>query len=132
MDSDIKKMLTRHEGKRLMPYVDTKGKVTIGIGHNLTDDGLKEKFVDAIFEDDLADTKKWVIEHISFFDKLTPNRQNVILDMAFNLRDKLLGFKKFLFYMSSGQYASAASELMNSAFAEQTGTRAKELHDMLL
>ena len=34
------KELTRDEGMRLMPYRDTVGKLTIGVGRNLDDVGI--------------------------------------------------------------------------------------------
>ena len=33
-------MLERYEGVRLKPYVDTEGKIPIGVGRNLTDGGI--------------------------------------------------------------------------------------------
>ena len=37
---DLVQQLTRDEGIRNKPYVDTVGKVTIGVGRNLSDVGL--------------------------------------------------------------------------------------------
>ena len=37
---DIYEQLIRDEGLRLFPYTDTVGKLTIGVGRNLTDAGI--------------------------------------------------------------------------------------------
>ena len=38
----VKPLTKINEGLRSKPYVDTVGKVTIGVGRNLTDRGLSE------------------------------------------------------------------------------------------
>ena len=39
----IKEQLVRHEGLRLKPYRSSAGKLTIGIGRNLDDRGIRQK-----------------------------------------------------------------------------------------
>lgn len=129
--SDIKEMLTRHEGKRYKPYEDTVGKMTIGIGRNLDDNGVSDAVIDLMFEEDLTATIAWVNRNLAFFPKLTTNRQNVLLDMAFNLRGRLLGFTNFLAALNAGDYERAAVEMMDSVWAKQVGARATELADMM-
>jgi len=46
--SKLTEQLTRHEGLRLKPYVDTVGKLTIGCGRNLDD----ELMIDALIRHD--------------------------------------------------------------------------------
>jgi GH24 family phage-related lysozyme (muramidase) len=129
--SDLKAMLIRHEGMRNKLYTDTAGKVSIGIGRDLTDVGLNNAEIDLLFANDLAATQAWVARDIPCFKNLSPNRQNVIIDMAFNLRGRLLGFTKFLAALSSGDYDTAAVEMIASAWAGQVGSRAVELAAMM-
>jgi lysozyme len=46
--------LERDEGRRLRPYVDTAGKVTIGVGRNLTDVGITDDDCDRMLAEDIA------------------------------------------------------------------------------
>ena len=135
--SDILEMLKRHEGLNLKPYADTMGKETIGYGHlielgeSFPATGITLEKAEEILDADLASAKVWVLNHIGCFHVLTPNRQNVILDMAFNLRGRLLGFTNFLAALNAGDYERAAVEMMDSVWAKQVGTRATELADMM-
>ena len=128
--SNIKEMLERHEGRANKPYRDTEGIPTIGVGHNLNY-GLSDAEVDEIFAEDLTATRDWVQRSIGCFSHLSENRQNVVLDMAFNLRGKLLGFKGFLDALGAGDYGKAADEMLDSAWAKQVKGRATELADMM-
>ena len=42
MSEPLNALLIRHERLRLKPYTDTVGKLTIGVGRNLTDMGLTQ------------------------------------------------------------------------------------------
>ena len=44
----LKKQLTRHEGKRAYPYRCPAGKLSIGVGRNLEDKGLSEEEIEYI------------------------------------------------------------------------------------
>ena len=48
------RLLTRHEGRRPFPYLDTAGKLTIGVGRNLTDRGLSSAEIDLLLANDIA------------------------------------------------------------------------------
>jgi lysozyme len=52
--------------------------------------------------------------------------------MAFNLGNRLKGFKKFLSALNMGQWDDAAREMMDSKWATQVGKRAERLRDMVL
>ena len=47
--------LEQHEGRRARPYMDSVGKITIGVGRNLSDKGLSQAEIDALLEHDLDD-----------------------------------------------------------------------------
>ena len=133
--SDILEMLKRHEGLNLKPYADTVGKTTIGYGHliepgeHFTEITLEQ--AEELLEKDLQITVAWVGRNIGCFGGLSPDRQNVILDMAFNLRGRLLGFTNFLAALNAGDYERAAVEMINSVWAKQVGHRAVELSEMM-
>ena len=65
---------------------------------------------------------------IPFINQLDPTRQDVLINMAYNLGlDGLLKFKKMLAAVKSGQYEKAAEEMLNSKWRSDVGDRAKEL-----
>lgn len=127
----IEDQLILHEGLRLKPYTDTVGKLTIGIGHNLTDKGLTQAQCVSILRDDLADTTSFLNSHCPWYANLDPIRQKAILDLTFNLMGKLLDFHNMIAAIQAQDWNRAADELLNSTFAHQTGVRAQHLAQML-
>jgi len=55
----IKAQLVKHRGLRLKPYPFTAGKLTIGIGYNLDDQGISQKEVYAMLKMDIQDFGQW-------------------------------------------------------------------------
>lgn len=89
--------LDLHEGRRAFPYADTVGKLTIGVGHNLTDNGLSDAAIDFILNEDIEIHWKELIAKLPWVEQLDEVRQRVLLDMAFNLGvPGLLSFKNTL------------------------------------
>lgn len=130
---DIYEQLRRDEGVRLKPYTDTVGKLTIGVGRNLTDDGISEAEADSMLHNDVADTENMLTAHFLFYSSLDSVRQGVLLNMAFNMGvTKLAGFTQMLRAVASGDWDTAAKEMMNSKWAEEVGDRATRLRDQLL
>lgn len=125
--------LIREEDLRLMPYVDTVGKITIGVGHNLTDKGISRRIALLILEDDMDE----VIIGLSsrgapWFSGLDQVRQQVCCDMAFNLGvPGFFGFTKMVRAISQGDFVTAAREGRDSLWARQVGARADVLMTML-
>lgn len=127
----LKERLSRTEGRRNRPYVDTVGKLTIGVGHNLTDKGLSDKMIDNIFVEDITQAEIDA-ETIPVYQKLDPIRQTVIIDMVFNMGlNEVTKFQKTLGYLSRGDYDGAADEMLLSTWARQVGRRAVELSNIL-
>ncbi len=125
-------MLEEEEGYRAMPYRCTGGKLTIGIGRNLEDRGITKEEAYHLLHNDVQIELKQLKERLSFFDKLDPIRQIVLVDMAFNLGiTRLLGFKKTLAFIAKGDYIAAAKEMLDSAWARQVGRRANRLSEMM-
>jgi lysozyme len=133
---DLKEMTSRmlklHEGVRLKPYTDTVGKLTIGVGRNLDDRGITQEESDYLLSNDISAVWVSLLSRLEGFSRLDTVRQAVLLDMAFNLgADGLLKFRKTLVLVSSGQYAEAAIEMLNSEWARQVGRRAQRLSQMM-
>lgn len=128
----LRQQLIRHEGLRLKPYTDTVGKLTIGVGRNLTDVGISREEAYLLLEHDIQRTIDDVSSSLPWVNSLDPVRQRVLLDMAFNLGiDKLLKFQKTLSAALAGNYELAANQMLASRWADQVGDRARTLAQMM-
>lgn len=132
MSDRLRTMVRRHEGMRTKPYVDTRGKITIAIGRNLTDQGVSEAEVAFLFENDLSCCYAELIRAFDWFAGLDVVRQDVLVDMRFNLGlPRLLKFSHFLAAMAVLDWETAAQEMLKSVWATQVGARATELAAMI-
>jgi lysozyme len=132
---DIDRLIAQlkvHEGVRDKVYLDTEGIETIGVGRNLKDKGLSEDEIDYLLQNDISEFKSGVQDTWSWWDSLDDVRQRVVVDMAFNMGlGGLSKFKKTLGHIEAGEYEEAASEMLNSRWAEQVGRRANTLSEMM-
>ena len=131
---DLHKMrwqLTIHEGIRIKPYLDSVGKLTIGVGRNLDDTELSDDEVELMLNNDIERAAKNA-ERFSWWRELDSVRQMVVVDMLFNLG--LAGFAKFrktISFIGAGDYLQAAEEMLDSKWASQVGSRAARLAKMM-
>jgi lysozyme len=124
---NIYEQLEIDEGRRTFPYTDTVGKLTIGIGHNLTDKGLTNDQIDQLLRDDVAEVQSY-LNTFPWFKALDEVRQAAIINMAFNLGvNGLLKFQNMMAFLNAGKYAEAADEMLRSKWATQVGARATRL-----
>jgi|SRR5579859_6496266 len=120
--------LVKEEGLRLLPYLDTAGKITIGIGRNLTDVGISEAEAQFLLGSDISRTEAGLDANLLWWRKMDDVRQSVIMDMAFNLGVHGLGaFQRTLAAMQAGNYALAAAEMRASEWYRQVGQRGVNL-----
>lgn len=130
--SRLKETLVRHEGLRLKPYKCTAGKLTIGVGRNLDDVGITKEEAMALLDNDIKSVVEQIKKNFKWFDSLCPARQEVVVNMVFNLGiNGFLKFKNTIHFIESGQYSQAAIEMLESKWSEQVGNRAKELAKMM-
>lgn len=130
--SNILKQLQRHEGLRLKPYKCTGDKWTIGYGRNLEDRGITQAEALALLKNDIADVMSMLSFELSFYLELDQIRRDVLTNMAFQIGVAgLLKFKKTLQYVKAGEYEKAAYEMLDSKWAKQTPSRAKELSEQM-
>lgn len=130
-------MLKRHEGLKLTRYKCPTGHITIGYGHNLEakplnlPETITEKEAEHILVEDILDCEQDLYS-ISWFNNLDEVRQDVLIDMVFNLGFAgLLKFKNTLGYIKEGKYEEAAENMLKSKWATQVGDRAVELAYMM-
>ena len=136
-------LIALHERCVLKPYDDAdgghvgsgkivKGKVTIGWGWNLTDNGIPQDIADMLRERALADALREVRGALPWFDGIDPVRKVAMLDMAYNMgTPKLLTFKHMLGSAEKKKWTMAATHAMASKWYLQTGTRARRIVRML-
>lgn len=123
--------LTVHEGLKLKPYTDSVGRLTIGVGHNLTDNGLTRQQCFDICKDDVNNAVTFLNANCPWFNDLDEVRQRAIANMTFNLMSKLLEFKGMIAALKVKDWNTAADHLVNSGFGHQTGQRAQDLAKMI-
>ncbi|MCW3701469.1 glycoside hydrolase family protein [Burkholderia cenocepacia] len=127
----LKAELTLDEGRRGRIYVDTVGKVSGGIGRNLTDKGFRDNEIDLMYQNDVTETEAWLDRNLPWWRQLDPVRQRVMMNMAFNMQGRLLTFVNTLAAMKRGDYAAAADGMLASKWATQVGARATRLANMM-
>ncbi|MCA8331898.1 lysozyme family protein [Burkholderia cepacia] len=127
----LKAELTLDEGRWTRIYTDTVGKVSGGIGRNLTDKGFRDNEIDLMYLNDVAETEMWLDRNLPWWRQLDPVRQRVVMNMAFNMQGKLLTFVNTLAAMKRGDYAAAADGMLASKWATQVGARAMRLANMM-
>jgi lysozyme len=124
--------LKHDEGTRLLPYLDTVQKWTIGTGRNLSDRGINMAESDFMLANDINLVMSDLNKNLPWWVNLTESRQRVLANMVFNLGiGKLLGFKNTLAYMKAGDYNKAADNMLKSVWAKQVGARADRLAKMM-
>lgn len=113
----LKSQIKRFEGVRKFPYTCTQGKITIGVGHNLTDNGLPEHLIETIFILDLIDALK---DLESIFGELEGGHLIALTDLRFNLgATRFRTFKKLINFVKEKDWINAAVELEDSKWWNQ-------------
>ena len=126
----LREMLKRHEGIVLKPYTDSVGKITIGVGRNLTDNGITMQEVEFLLEHDIKLAELYASSY-EWFNSLVEARKAVIVSMLFNMGPRRFGqFRRLHAAISAGHFDSAAAEMLDSTWHNQVGRRAEELSEL--
>lgn len=132
MDSaKLRRQLVLHEGYRLEPYTDSVGKVTVGIGHNLTDNGISTGVCEELYHEDVANAMATLATLWPDWSSCDDVRQRVFVDLAFNLGERLATFHDLLSYAKVEDWDNAALALNRSRWYTQVGDRGPRLVTML-
>ena len=136
-DARLIEQLRLHEGERRKPYRDTVGKLTVGIGRNLDDKGLRRDEIEYLLANDIADSRADLDRYLPWWRGLDPVRQRVLIDMVFNMGagspkgGGLLSFVNTLSEIRRGNYGIAADMMLASKWSAQVGRRAVRLATMM-
>lgn len=160
----MEEQLFLHEGFEPLPYVDTEGIWTVGVGYNLDARGidmmqrvLGKKFALApgevhvnglgrqvktggkavhcpwkgleltrdearkLLRDDIIRYEAATRLEFPFYDKLSDIRQRVVLDMAFNMGYRALGFVNTRKFVEQENWSRAAQNMFLSKWSRQVG-----------
>ena len=133
--------LKLHEGKVIsrnglhIPYRDSVGALTIGYGALIDPDhggGLYEEEAEFLLRNRLLKALDETSNAFSFFEDLSQNRQDVLVEMVFNMGlRRVKGFKKMLQALSEQDYPRAADEMLDSRWARQVKGRANTLAELM-
>ena len=130
----LQKMLIRHEGRQTHPYRDIFGKITIGVGRNLSDRGLAAYEIDLLLANDIAIARAICVDlYGAAFTSATPTRQMALLSMLFNLGGpRVASFRRMRAAILDDIWLQAASEALHSRWARQVGHCSTEIIGMLV
>jgi len=128
----LKNQLILHEGLKLEPYECTAGKLTIGVGRNIEDIGITEDEARYLLDNDILRVCDELDRNLPWWRDLSDARQRVLVDMVFNLGiSRFMQFQNTIAAIESGDYETAAGEMLDSRWADQVGNRAKTLSRMM-
>ena len=124
----ILEQLRRDEGVRLKPYRDSVGKLTIGCGRNLDDNGISADEANLLLVNDVSHASGILAQVLPWSQGLDEARLGALTNMVFNMgMGAVLQFKNFLAAMQAGNYEDAAREMLLSKWADQVPSRANRL-----
>jgi lysozyme len=120
------------EGFKENPYIDTRGIPTVGYGFNLNaypqfkGRKITRKEADKIFPELYSDAVNRAMTYAdTAWSNLNPKQQTILIDMAYNLGDKLNDFKRMRFNLMKGDNEGVVKEMQNSKWYKQVGRRSK-------
>ena len=139
-DPALRAEIAADEGKRTHPYLDTVGRWTGGIGHNLTahavewtqisgwkQTGIPEATIGDWFNKDLSAAIEACVSVFDGFADLPDEAQRVLANMAFDLMYGLEKWPNLIKHVEQGSWKSAAADILASGFARQAPSRCKRL-----
>lgn len=141
--SKINNMILRHEGYEARLYIDSVGIPSIGIGFNINYLNFEKYGIDRnnpfmdfdmalTIMNDKVDNIILNLQILPWFIELPEQIQEVLVNMCYNLgMSKLLDFKRTIGYLKIGDWKNAAKEMLNSKWADQVGSRATELSNIV-
>lgn len=121
-------LIKKHEGYSETLYECTAGKSTIGFGRNIEQNGINLIEAELMLHNDMQECERVLAINIDAWHGLSEQRRGVLVNMMYNLGwPRLSGFKKMLEAVERLDFQAASIEMMDSKWARQVGSRAKEL-----
>ena len=120
--------IKQHEGYRSRVYDDSLGIPTIGYGFAIKDLELDQDICDIILERKLSALIARIEKKFQWYKYMPPEIKDIVVEMCYQMG--LYGFscfKKTIAYLQDKKFEKASVEMLDSRWAEQTPSRAKEL-----
>jgi lysozyme len=140
--------LKQHEGYRKHCYKDSKGIDTIGYGYNLSSNiasfssielayfyrtGMSKTEALRVLKLCVNKVMEELESKLEWFPSLTKARQDVLINMCFNLGIvRLLKFNKMLKFLENEDWQGAAGEMLESKWHSDVGQRAITLSAQMM
>ena len=129
-------MLKKHEGFVSHVYEDSTPEKYLTIGYGRLVDkrlggGISQDEADFLLLNDIRNCIKILKNELDYFEDLSDNRQIVLINMYFNLGNRLFNFKNMLFALAKKDYDEAAAQMLDSKWAQQVKGRSSELAKMM-
>ncbi|MCD6600067.1 MAG: glycoside hydrolase family protein [Dehalococcoidia bacterium] len=132
MNESLKNLIKRHEGLKLFPYRCSAGKLTIGFGRNLDDNGISLEEANFLLDRDIQLAVQDTMSVFPSFYAYPEEKQCALIDMMFNLGlPKFLNFKKMIKAVKEMDWNEAARQAEDSRWYLQVGKRGRDIVSML-
>jgi lysozyme len=120
----LRASLIKHEGVRNLVYEDSEGNETIAVGH-LMSNPISQAAIDQILTDDINSAIAHLERYFRDWRSHNDARQNVLIEMMFNMGSRRLGgFKLMWAALDRQDYTEAAKQMLDSQWAKQVKGRA--------
>jgi len=139
--TSLEELLLEHEGLRLKPYDDAtgrplktgeslQGRLTIGVGRNVTDAGITRQEALSLLKADITRAKQGAGRY-KWFSGLNKARQACIVSMVFNM-GSIESFRRMRAAISVKDWTAAVREMHDSLWARQISQkRLSDLTEMM-
>lgn len=137
----LNKLENSEEGFRQFLYDDKTGrrltghpgKITIGIGWNIDDQGCPIEIARSVARYFIKANDALLSKLFTVYNSLDQVRQCVLVDMMFNLGfNKFTKFRRFILAVEAKDWAIAANEMRNSLWHDQLPDRVDDLANSIL
>ena len=103
-------------------------KYTIGYGFNIEDNGLPEDIAEILINRQLFESKYMLSENVNCWLELSAERQDVLIDMCYNMGWPTLSkFKKMFAALEAADYNEPAEQMKDSKWYRDVDVRAEKL-----
>lgn len=135
---DLTRQIEEHEGRRDTMYKDSKGHLTIGVGHKLEGNPIPQEAIDIILRADIyeaiEETLKLCIRENLEWEELPPIIQETLVEMVFQMgTSRVRGFKFMLEAARAENWKAFRFEMLDSKWARtDSPARACKLADKVM
>jgi lysozyme len=125
-------LLIKHEGEKKRAYIDSRGNITAGMGHNLSARDIEQDIIEKWKKDDILEFYTYWHDTFPWYRHLNEARQIALIDFSFIGWQKVLEFKQLIDCLFRNDMTGAAEQILNSSYATQVGARAKDIANILI